>query len=103
MPLIPGSVTINPGTGAATGAGLAREYYDALIAAFGLAPASVPQNVPGAQEQVAVIANTIAQVTVAHFIANGLVTTPAGVTVATTGTAAAQTGATTAPGLGTIS
>lgn len=37
------------------------------------------------------------------YIKTGTVTTPAGVAVATTGTAAAQTGATTAPGIGSIS
>lgn len=37
------------------------------------------------------------------FVKSGTVTVPAGVAVSTTGTAAAQTGATTAPGIGTIS
>lgn len=37
------------------------------------------------------------------FVKSGTVTVPAGVAVSTTGTAAAQTGATTAPGTGTIS
>lgn len=37
------------------------------------------------------------------FVKSGTVTVPPGVPVATTGTAAAQTGATTGPGTGTIS
>ena len=37
------------------------------------------------------------------YLKSATVTVPAGIPVATAGTAAAQTGATTAPGLGTIS
>jgi hypothetical protein len=37
-----------------------------------------------------------------YIVANAVATTPPGVAVATTGTAAAQTGATTAPGVGSI-
>ncbi len=37
------------------------------------------------------------------FVKSGTVTTPAGVEVATTGNASAQKGATTTPGIGTIS
>lgn len=102
MPLIPGSVSIN-GAGVASGTGLALALYNAAQTAYAVAPAQVPQNVPGAQESLAKLCNVFAQVTCAHIIANALVTVPAGVAVATTGTAAAQTGATTAPGLGTIS
>lgn len=40
---------------------------------------------------------------ISDFIKTATVTTPLGVPVSTTGTAAAQTGATTAPGVGTIS
>jgi len=46
--------------------------------------------------------NAIAEAVIEHFIAAAIVTTPPGVLVATAGTAAAQTGATTAPGLGTV-
>jgi hypothetical protein len=45
----------------------------------------------------------IAQTVVAHIQSNGLVTVASGIAVATAGTAAAQTGATTSPGTGTIS
>lgn len=38
-----------------------------------------------------------------YLTANMVVTTPAGVTVSTTGSASAQTGATTAPGIGSVS
>jgi hypothetical protein len=40
---------------------------------------------------------------IADAIKSGTVTTPAGVAVATAGSPSAQTGATTAPGIGTIS
>ncbi|MDR2193880.1 MAG: hypothetical protein LBP19_05355 [Treponema sp.] len=39
---------------------------------------------------------------VSHIQANGIVTVQAGIPVSTTGSPAAQTGATTAPGTGTI-
>jgi len=45
----------------------------------------------------------IAEACVEHIVAAAVVTIPAGVPVATTGTAAAQAGATTAPGVGTVS
>lgn len=46
--------------------------------------------------------DAIAGAVVDHIIAAAVVTVPPGVAVATTGTAAAQTGATTAPGVGAI-
>lgn len=45
----------------------------------------------------------ICEAIVDYFIANTTVTVASGIAVSTTGTAAAQTGATTAPGSGTIS
>lgn len=49
------------------------------------------------------LCDCVAQACVEHFVAAAVVTVPPGVAVATTGTAAAQTGATTAPGVGTVS
>jgi hypothetical protein len=46
--------------------------------------------------------NAIAQAVIEHFAAAAVVTVPPGVAVATAGSAAAQTGATTAPGVGSI-
>jgi hypothetical protein len=48
------------------------------------------------------LCDEVASAVVAHITAQAVVTVPAGVPVATTGTAAAQTGATTAPGVGTV-
>ena len=48
------------------------------------------------------LAEVIATAVVDHITASAVVTIPAGVPVATTGTAAAQTGATTAPAVGAI-
>lgn len=48
------------------------------------------------------LCNCVAQACVEHIVAAAVVTVPPGVAVATTGTAAAQTGATTAPGVGTV-
>lgn len=48
------------------------------------------------------LCDAIATTVVAHITANAVVTVASGIPVATTGTAAAQTGATTAPGSGTI-
>ncbi len=102
MPLVAGSVSIN-GAGAATGTGLSKTLYDALVSGYAMTPGAHPQNVPGAQEQLAVLANTIGQVVIAYLLANALITVPSGIAVATTGTAAAQTGATTAPAVATLS
>jgi hypothetical protein len=44
----------------------------------------------------------VASTVIAHLLANVTLVVAAGIPVATTGTAAAQTGATTAPGTGTI-
>lgn len=49
------------------------------------------------------LCDAIAQACVEHIVAVAVVTIPPGVAVATTGTAAAQAGATTAPGVGTVS
>jgi hypothetical protein len=48
------------------------------------------------------LCDAIAGTVVDHIVAAAVVTIPPGVAVATTGTAAAQTGATTAPGVGSI-
>lgn|SRR5512147_846662 len=100
MPLIPGSVTVTAGISAGTG--LAKELYDARRAA-----ASIPElpiydtGLKALASDCSVIATTV----IAHFIAHALVSTndtgtvAAGIPVATTGTAAAQAGATTATGL----
>jgi hypothetical protein len=95
MPLIPGTVSIN-GAGAASGAGLSKELYDALAAATGMSPGAHPGNVPGAQQQLAVLANVIGQVVVAHWLANATITVPLGIAVTVAGSATTQTGATTA-------
>lgn len=101
MPMNGGDVTIS-GLGIASGTGLSKELYDALEEEFGVSPAEVPQNVPGAQEQLAKMARRIAQVVVDHIVSNGVVTVASGIPVSTTGSASAQSGATTATGTGTI-
>ena len=101
MTLNAGTVSVN-GAGIASGAGLALALHNTLVSAFGVSPGSVPQNVPGAQQQIANIANAIAQQVIAHIIANGVVTIPPGTPVTTSGSATTQTGATTAPAVGSI-
>jgi hypothetical protein len=91
MPLLAGNVTISP-VGSASGTGLAKEIYDDLVGKFDIDPSLAPNP----QQSLADLANSIASVVIAHFQSNAQV--PAGIAVATTGTAAAQTGATTAPG-----
>jgi hypothetical protein len=49
------------------------------------------------------LCDCIAQACVEHIVAAAVVTIPPGVAVATAGGPAAQTGATTAPGVGTVS
>jgi len=100
MPMIAGSVTIDPATGAASGAGCAKECFDLAIATMGSFPAD-PAGAAG-KKKVADLCNAIAQGIITHIAANALVS------VNVTGTAAAPiavqvapatgTGATTAPG-----
>jgi hypothetical protein len=99
MPLLAGTVSIS-GVGVASGAGLSKEIYDALVAASGMSPGANPLSVPGAQQQLAVIANVIAATVIAHFKTNALISVPS-TAVATTGTAAAQSGTTT-PAVATL-
>lgn len=99
MPLIPGDVSVT--VGVAAGAGLAKELYDALQTTQSIAPTPVNHV---ALAELAKYSKVIAQTVVAHFLANGLITVTVsgsvapGIPVATAGSAAAQTGTTTAPG-----
>lgn len=54
-------------------------------------------------DALAALCNCVAQACVEHIVAAAVVTVPPGVAVATAGGPAAQTGATTAPGVGTVS
>ena len=94
MPLLAGTVSIS-GVGVASGAGLSKEIYDALVAASGMSPGANPLSVPGAQQQLAVLANVVATTVIAHFKTNGTVVVPA-IPVNTTGSASAQAGFTVA-------
>jgi len=53
-------------------------------------------------EALTAMCDVIAETVIAHMVANALVTIPPGVPVATTGSAVAQAGATTAPAVGAI-
>jgi hypothetical protein len=104
MPMLEGSVVIEPTTGVAlVQLGAAGEVFAALNSGqvYGDLATTNPPAYAQAREQIAVIARAVAKL-VLHIQINALVTTPPGVLVATAGTAAAQTGATTAPGIGTV-
>lgn len=98
MPMIAGSVSIDPATGAATGAGCAKECFDLALATMGSFPAN-PAGAAG-KKKVADLCNAIAQGIIAHIAAHATVTTsgtvPMGIAVQVT--PATGTGATTAPG-----
>lgn len=98
MPLNAGTVVVNPGN-SVSGTGLAKALYDLLASATGVTSATAAP----AQLQLTQVAQSIASAVVAHIQANALVTVAAGIPVATAGSATAQTGATTAPGTGTVS
>jgi len=100
MALDAGSVTIS-GAGTPSGTGLSRELYDVLAGLFGLGSVT-PPSAPGAQQQIADIANAVATAVVAHVVANAEVevTVASGIAVSTTGSATAQTGVTTSTGTG---
>lgn len=100
MAMNPGAVTIDA-AGTPSGTGLSREVYDIMATAFGLG-SIVPPSAPGAQQQIADMANAIGQAVVAHVVANAVVTVLPGIPVSVTGSPTAQAGATTAPGTGSV-
>ncbi len=57
---------------------------------------------PSEEKALTALCDAIAGAVVAHILAGAVVTIPPGVPVATAGTAAAQTGATTAPAVGAV-
>ena len=101
MAMLEGTVVINPATGSASGVGAAKEVFDAMDAGQDYQGLSGSE-LAVAREQIAVQARAIAKI-IPHIVANAQVTTTVapGIAVATAGTAAAQTGSTTAPGTGT--
>lgn len=94
MPLIAGACLIAPG-GVVTGTGLAKAIAEAC---------STP-NPPGSTTESALqqFSNLLAAAIVEHIVMNATVsvTVAPGILVATAGSPAAQTGATTGPGSGT--
>lgn len=108
MAMVEGSIVINALTGVVTTkTGAAGEVFDVLVAGNDLSSlASNPVAKAKALEQLAVMARAIAKI-IPHIKNNASVsaTVASGIAVSTTGTAAAQTGATTATGSasGTVS
>lgn len=104
MPLLAGTTTVT--LGVASGVGLSKELFDAMRVDQGIA--QIPIN-DAALKMLAKTCNTIASVVISHFKTNGVITTSdtgtvaPGIPVTTAGTAAAQTGATTATGVVTAS
>lgn len=97
MPLLAGAVTISA-AGVASGVGLAKEIYDDYLPKVSTIPAGAAGVT--SKQQLADLCNSFASKTLAHIMANALVTTPLGVLVQVT--PATGTGATTAPGLGSV-
>lgn len=98
MPMLEGSIVINSSTGVVTTkTGAAGEVFDVLVAGsnFGTLQATNPPAYAAALNQLAVLARAVAKI-IPHIKTNAVV--PSGIAVSTAGTAAAQTGATTAPG-----
>lgn len=105
MAMLEGSIVINSATGAVTTkTGAAGEVFDVLVAgsSFGTLSVDNPPAYAAALNQLAVMARAIAKI-IPHIRTNGVVsaTVAAAIPVSTAGTAAAQTGATTAPGSAT--
>lgn len=96
MPMVQGSVAVDD-SGNVTGTGYALALFNARWAVLSpkIAATSPPASIVDAKKGVAEVANADAGV-IAYIQANAQV--PAAIPVSTTGTAAAQTGATTAPG-----
>ena len=79
MAMIPGTVVINPTTGADSGTGCAYELFQSMDAKQGWGVLTGAQ-LAAAKQQLADLCESIGQVIVAHVVANA--------EVATTGTAA---------------
>jgi hypothetical protein len=96
MAMTQGSVSVN-GAGIASGAGYAKLLYDALwaITAARMASTASADSTTQAKQMIAEQANVLAGV-IGYIQTNGQVAS--GIPVSTSGTSAAQTGATTAPG-----
>lgn len=103
MAMIEGSVSINPVTGAATGAGAAKEVFDALDATIDYGGQTGPA-LAVARKGPADLAEAIAKI-IPHIVANAVVSTNVSTTVAApipvTVAIPGGTGGTTAPGTGT--
>jgi hypothetical protein len=97
--MLAGAVVIDE-TGVATGVGLAKEIFDDYLPKFPAIPAGPLGS--ASKQQIADLCNSFASKTIAHVLTNITIVVPPGVAVATAGTAAAQTGATTAPGVATV-
>lgn len=83
-----GAVSVNMTTGAASGSGLAKELYDALVSSYG-------SSTPGGKKQLADLCNAIGPTVVAHIVANAQVTSKIGPTdtgLQTSTTSGAPTG-----------
>lgn len=105
MAMVVGTISIDPVTGATIAStGAAGAAFDSLLSKtnFGTLAATNPPAYAIAKKQIADIAEAIATAT-AYLLANGEVsaTVAAGIHVSVAGTAAAQTGATDAPGTAT--
>ena len=96
MPMTRGTVTIDGTTGEVTGGGFARALFNAMWPTVESKLGVTPSNgVIQAKQGIAEQCN--AQAVIIDYIqANAQV--PSGISVSTTGSAAAQTGATTSPG-----
>ena len=105
MPMLEGSLLISSIDGSILlKTGLAGEVFDEMDGNqdYGNLAVENPLAYAAAREQLAVLCRAVAKC-VPHVVANAVVTTTvaSGIPVATTGTAAAQTGTTTSPGSGT--
>jgi hypothetical protein len=102
MAMIVGTISIDPVTGATLSAtGAAGAAFTSLLAktVFGTLQTTNPPAYAAAKQQIADIAEAIATAT-AYLLSDGQLqgTVAPGIAVATTGTASAQAGATTATG-----
>jgi hypothetical protein len=102
MAMLEGTVTIDPVTAVASGAGAAKEIFDVMDSGMSYPGTLTPVAKAAAREQLAVLARAVAKI-VPHIVSHAVVTASvaSGIPVSTAGTAAAQTGATTAPGAAT--
>ena len=92
MPMLEGTIVINPVTAVVTGSGAAKEIFDVMNDGTDYQGITGPE-LAVAKEQLALLARAVAKI-IPHITSNALVTVAAGITLTTTAPATGSTNST---------